>query len=252
MSSEPLDASELVFQDLRREPGDRLLHRLHEDVFIQSFTADELDDVQTIADGLRGNGPTDVWVTAAVGGDGAPVAGIVGELFRGTGVVLLSYLAVRPDLRGRGVGTRLMREVAGAWFARPDVLLAVGEVHDPRAWSGIADEDPIARLRMYGRLGALVLGMPFIQPALRDGAARVPGFLLLAFHVGPTLRRGADDASVPAALISEFIRSYFTICEGPQRPDDEQLSALLGRVDSMERVPLLPIERFGEVPPLSG
>lgn len=236
-------------RDLGAEPDDRLLGEFHRLVLSPSFAVDELDPVATLASGLRGGGATDVRATVALDDRGAVVAGIVGEGFRGTGVLLISYLAVRPDRRGRGLGSRLMDEVASRWYREPGVLLVVGEAHDPRCWPETADEHPTDRLRLYDRLGARVLAVPFIQPALEPGSSRVPGFLLLAFHVAPqVLEDRGDGPTIPASLVLGFVREYYEVAEGPAPPDDRGRAALEDDIRHMGSIRVLPLAEYRRVP----
>ena len=168
--------------------------------------------------------------SVAVGSEGEVLGGVVGEVYATEGVLLLAYLAVHPDRRGGGIGTALMGHVAPRWYAHPAVRLAVGEVHDPRFWSDVEGDDPLSRLRLYDRLGARVLGVPFVQPALGADRARIPGFLLLAFHVDPAIEVELKGGSgVPAGIVAGFVRRYYKQTEGAPDPADSELNELLAR-----------------------
>jgi len=242
----------LAFRDLDVDYDDPLLRSFHRDVLAPSFSPDELEDVETLARGLRGDGDTERLTTIAVADDGTVLGGVVGEIYRREGVLLLAYLAVRPGLRGLGLGTKLMEHVASRWYARPAVRLALAEVHDPRAWSGVEGEAPLRRLRLYARLGARVLGVPFVQPALSAERARVPGFLLLAFHVDPSVERPQGGGSaVGSDLVSRFVRRYYESVEGVRAPYDPQLAQLLELIDEHSSIRLLPVGEYDRVPPLA-
>lgn len=240
-----------AIRDLDVEPDGELLDRFYRDVLSVAFSPDELDDAAVFAAGVRGEGEAPVLASVAVGHDGAVLGGVVGELFPRERVLLLAYLAVRPDFRGRGIGTTLMEHVAPRWHTRPDVRLAVAEVHDPRRWSSVEGDAPLGRLRLFGRLGARVLGVPFVQPALGPGRPRVPGFLLLVFHVDGSVEIARGDASaVPSDLLAGFVRSYYEQAEGARATDDAQLDGLLEAIEARPTIPLLPIAEYDRVPQL--
>ena len=244
------NAPEVVaFRDLDVDRDDDLVDRLYRDVLAVSFSSDELDDAEVFAQGTREGGTL---ASVALGADGSVLGGVVGEVFADERVLLLAYLAVRPNVRSRGIGTRLMEHVAPRWYTRPDVLLAVAEVHDPRPWANVDGEDPLARLRLYERMGARVLGVPFVQPALGPGRARVPGFLLLAFHVDPSLELQDEGGSaIGSEIVSRFVRRYYEIAEGEPDPADSELNALLARIEERAAIPLLPIAEYERVPLLA-
>lgn len=242
----------LALRDLDVDYDDELLRSFHRDVLTPSFSSDELDDVEKLARGLRGEGDTELVTTVAVADDGTALGGVVGEIYVREGVLLLAYLAVRPGLRGLGLGTRLMEHVASRWYAHPAVRLALAEVHDPRVWAGVEGDAPLRRLRLYERLGARVLGVPFVQPALSADRARVPGFLLLAFHVDPSVELAQGNRSaVPSDLVDSFVRRYFESVEGARAPYDSQLAQLLEQIEARSSIRLLPTGEYERVPPLA-
>jgi GNAT superfamily N-acetyltransferase len=227
-----------------------LLQRLYADVLAPSFDRDELEGVDALADGLEGSGATELSAVAALDPAGGPLGVLIAERFPGApDALLLSYLAVRPDARGRGVGTSLMRSAAAGWRADPRVLLVVGEAHDPRAWERGGDEDPVSRLRLYERLGARALGVPFVQPALDADRARVPGFLLLAFYADAAAL--ASPEAVRSDLLSGFIRAYYLVAEGPPRPDDGELPALLRWIERRPAIALVGLDDYARVPTMA-
>jgi GNAT superfamily N-acetyltransferase len=245
-------AEVVAFRDLDVDHDEELIGRFHHDVLAVSFTSDELEDVATLARGLRGNGDLEVLASVALGADDAVLGGAVGELYVNESVLLLAYLAVRPDLRGCGIGTALMERVAPLWYTRPAVRLAVAEVHDPRGWSQVAGDDPARRLHLYERLGARLLAVPFVQPTVGVGRARVPGFLLLAFHVDPKIEVRLDGgAAVRSDIVGAFVRQYFETAESVKAPYDAQLAELLGRIAERPAIPLLPVSEYDRIPLLA-
>jgi GNAT superfamily N-acetyltransferase len=237
------------FHDLDVDFDADLLARMHREVLVPSFSEDELDDVETMTRGLRGEGPARTLACVALEA-GEVVGGVVGEVYEAEEVLLLAYLAARPGERGRGVGSALLRHVAPRWY--PGVRLAVGEVHDPRRWSNVPDEDPVSRLRFYERVGARVLGVPFVQPALDEDGARIEGFLLIAFHVDPAVEVNENGAaSIPSDVVGRFVRRYYETAEGAREPYDAQLAQLLERIDERATISLYSIAEYDRVPPLA-
>lgn len=229
----PTTSTELRLLDLGPDDQD-LLRATFDQVLRPSFTQDELSDLDAVR-------PTPGRLVAvATLPDGTPLGCAVTELHP-AGVSLLCYLAVSPASRGLGVGGLLVAHLREHW-ARTGCALVLAEVHDPRGHADTADEHPQARLRFYSRTGARVLGVPFVQPAL-DGGARVPDMLLLVM-AGPA----ADATTVPAAPVRAWVTAYFAGAEGGA-PTDPQGAALLELL-AVEELPILPFERWQEVPRL--
>lgn len=216
---------------------DALVSEFYRAVLRPSFRDDELVDEdelrETIAAGT-------CHVLVARDGDGTVLGGAVGDWFESSRVQLLSYLATRPGTRGRGLGTLLVRAAVDSWLTRLDPLLVVGEVEDPRHYSNDDPDSPygdvIARVRFYEKLGVRSLPIPYTQPALRDGASRVPHLLLMVFAVGA----GAAVAPgrVEGAVVERFLVEYFTDMEGDVS-DDVELSRLLAACREPGGLPLL-------------
>jgi GNAT superfamily N-acetyltransferase len=231
------------FRDLDDAADAGVLRRLYRDVLVEAFSSDELDDVETMEDGLRGEGETNVLASVALRRDGSAIGGIVGDLFAVERVLLVSYLAVRPNLQGRGIGHALVKHALPKWQAKHGVDVVVAEVHDPRRWRSPA-ENAERRLRFFERVGARVLDVPFVQPALRPSDDRVQGFLLLALDVG-------SKVDLPSELIAGFVERYYEVAEGAREPDDATLNALLERIRARKTIRLLPISEYEAIPPLA-
>ena len=101
----------------------------------------------------------------------------------------------------------------------------LAEVEDPTRHEGSAAHgDPTARLRFYRRMGARILPLPHVQPALRPGGERVRGLLLLALRASGDRLAGVESDGtwlVPAEPLRAFLEQYFTEAEGRPPDDDE-------------------------------
>lgn len=225
-----IDLTIVELRDAAQNPG--LVESAYTHVLRPSFTSDELPG----PGGVR-PGPARV-LTVAVDGAGVPVGAAVTEL-EPEGIGLLAYLAVAPAGRGLGVGGRLVAELHALWRAE-DQSLVLAEVHDPRGHAESDDEHPEARLRFYGRAGAQLLDVPWVQPGL-GGGARVPDMLLLAVH-----RTDPERPDVASAPLVAWTREYFTESEG-REPDDAQAVALLARIEADERIRVLPLGEWRRV-----
>lgn len=227
------------------------LDEVYRDLLAPFFPPHELDSLEDVAGGVA-DGTTEVLV--AVDEEGRRLGAAVGDWDEGARVQLLSYLAVDPARRSGGVGGRLLEEAVARWAERYRPCAIVAEIEHPAAAAeNAAWGDHRRRFDFYGRRGARVLDLPFFQPALRDGAERAWGMLLIALHLDPELAAGPDRAA--AAPIREFLEGYFRITEG-DLPEDAEGKALLEAAAAPEGVRLLPadtpIERLPRSVPPTG
>lgn len=226
--------------DARDDDG-RFVPEFYRTVLMHSFPPDELDSLDNLLVAVRSDASS---ILIAHGRDGGVVGGAIGDRFPDSNVMLLSYLAIRSDIRSGGVGSTLLRAALADWTRRyaPDLLLL--EVEDPRYFAGSADHgDPVARVRFYERFGARVLPLPYLQPALVPGLARVPKLMLMV--IAGTLTQGGA-THVPGRSVEAFLTEYFSRCEGPCRADDEQLHRLLAAAGRPAGLPLLAVD---DLPP---
>ncbi|GAB3984142.1 hypothetical protein GCM10029978_092920 [Actinoallomurus acanthiterrae] len=229
----------IVFVDCA-DVDDGVFDQTYRDVLQPSFRPAELDALDAMRTAFRTPFPGRFGTIALRSGE--PVGVALAEYDAASEVLLLGYLAVRSDQRGRGTGSALLSDTLPRWreSARPVAVLA--EVEDPRCYEAGPYGDPAARLRMYERLGWRLLPVPYFQPALGRGLPRVHGMLLIG-HV-------LDRPAVPGAHLVRFLDRYLAECEGAEavRSDEEYL-ALRKRIESWhDDVPLWPMSRLSEVP----
>jgi GNAT superfamily N-acetyltransferase len=237
---------ELAVRHVEVGGDDELLGLVYDELLRPNFPRDELvawDDLRSAV--LEG-----ACVVSAVVDDGAaPVAAAVGDWDSGSRVLLLSYLAVRPDHRSRGLGGLLMQEVTGSWQDRFQPKVTLAEIEHPLAHpdAGAQHGDPVGRLRFYERHGARALDLPYFQPALRAGAERVHGMLLIVLAHPPAESPQRVQAAEP---IRAFLTRYFRQTEGAVGEDPEA-SRLWRAIERPGGIPLLPLDDPAALPPHS-
>ncbi len=239
---------EIEIRDLRGEQDLPLAARLYHEVLQLSFQPDEMYSWDVFAEGLCPDQGPAMHVAVAVDRAGSPVGGLTAEVFPSSGVLLFGYVAGQPGWRGRGIGSLLLTNAGAPWYDDPSVILALGEVHDPRhAWA-IAGEDSLARIRFFTRAGARVLDVGFVQPSVGYGLKRVPNLLLVVLEVKDAALIATDPPAVDARVVATFVREYFDRCEVLQggAPDPE-LAGLLADLSRNAGIALLPLDRYADV-----
>ena len=202
-----------------------LLRELHEKVLFPSFSAEEYIPPTTFE-------PTGELALIARGDDGVVLGGALGEVY--SSAVLLAYLAVRPGLRGGGVGSTLLGAVRDRWPARRPVMFV--ELDDPRHHEPDPGYgDPAARLRFYGTSGTRLLAIPYFQPRLRADLPR--GYHLFLGVIAPD--GTAPPPTMPASQVTGFLREYFKVCEGSEALDDPEVRWLLDTIGEQEEIGLV-------------
>lgn len=201
------------------------LETFYDEILFSSFDYAELEDRAALIDALadpQSATPGSIALDAAgqIGG------GIVADWFAHSRVLLISYLAARPESRGHGLGKQLIREVLPAWTLRFGADAVVAEVENPHFYR--SDEqhgDPLARLRFYGGLGAKIVDNPYFQPALSAEQPRVRNLFLMILSASPSVMM--NGTSVDAAPLSSFFQEYLAGTEGDVE-DDEARTVLDG------------------------
>jgi GNAT superfamily N-acetyltransferase len=225
-----------------------LLRSFYDEILVEAFSPDELGEPWW----ELGSG-TSARTLLAMGPSDDVLGGVVSELFPESRVLLISWLAVRSGLRGKGIGSLLMRSAADRWYGHPGQQLVVGEIDDPRHWPSEA-QDPVLRLRFYDRVGALALARPYFQPAVGPGHAPVYHMFLASFDsTAPgVLPGGLTDGVVVRRFITEYLK-VSSEAGGISAPVDDDYKWLLSFYDGADipLVPLLEYETFADPDPPS-
>ena len=85
-------------------------------------------------------------------------------------VQLLSYLAVRPGLRGQGISSMLLTAAVRDWTAEPEPFSSWPRLRTPRYHHDTESGDASAQVRLYER----TLQLPYTVPAVKRNGRRVP------------------------------------------------------------------------------
>lgn len=217
-----------------------LLTEAYDRILTPSFPANELCSIEDVAR-LAAAGHKLVWAAVDDGGELVGIA--VGDWDEGPRVVLLSWLAARPGMRGGGIGGPLLDHVTEVWRTTFEPCLILAEVEDPRYFSGSEDHgDPSARWRFYTRRGGRPLDIPYFQAALGPGKERVANLLLMVLHGDPEFAGELPD-TVRGATIHEYIELYQTACEGAVGTDPDA-KALYDAIDRPGGIPYIDISAF--------
>lgn len=198
-----------------------VIEDFYQQVLVPSFPPDELISLDEVQENANGNDAS-IWLSED--DDGTILAGAIAEWDDSVRVLLLSYLAVRPGIRGGGIGGPLYLAALGSWRQKFKPCLILAEVEDPAAHHGSEDHgDPEARLRFYVNRGSRILDLPYFQPALVPGAERVYGLLLIALHVDPEFAGAGGSGTIDATIIRKYLENYQTQYEGKVATDDQAM-----------------------------
>ena len=234
--TDALDGKEIALHDAGGPAAGEELERLRTQVLDRAFPPEErLDD-----DALDEAREQPLLIACV---QGEVVGGALGKLYPDSETLYLRYLATRPDLRGRGVGTRLVEGFRERWV--DERTFAVLGAEDPRHHPGHHQYgDPSARLRFYARFGVEAVGIPYFQPRFQSGGER-KHHLLLCVLGAPT------DMRMPGGLVADrvarFLSEFFVDAEGPGALEDPDLQSLL-RACRGPFLSLTPLVDPGKVP----
>lgn len=212
-------------------------------VLAPSFVLDELEPYEEFEAKLE-----DEVTTLLVGANesGEIVAAAVFVHIRAASAVVLRQMATREDLRGTGLGTELYHGLIATLEETEQPSLVLAEVQHPDHHEAHPRHgDPLARLRFYDRFDALIIDVPYYQPALTAGQQPVYGLLLLALYVRPDLINPARTYLDPPENLLFALRSLL-YADGD--PDEGAAAALLSAA-SVSRVRLLPTSEYAQVKP---
>jgi GNAT superfamily N-acetyltransferase len=219
---------------IKLTPGERVDELYHE-ILTPSFPPEELSSLAGLQQNIADGHPSLV----ALDDDGRVVGGAVGDWDAELRIMLLSWLAIRPGIRGGGIGGALLSAAVESWSTDFGPCLILAEVEDPAAHHGSeATGDPVARLRFYQSRGGRSLDMPYFQASLGPGLPRVGDLLLMVLHTEAQFAGDRPD-TIDSSLVRTYLETYQIQCEG-QIAKDEQAAAMWRALDAHpEGMPLL-------------
>jgi GNAT superfamily N-acetyltransferase len=210
---------DLEIRDLRNARDDNLLEELYAGLYLSSFPIPEEREDPSVWSPLLWDAPADggTLLHAFVAGADLDeprrrrIAGLVFcEHYPRSGCGLISYLAVDPDERHRGLG-RCLVEIAieslraDAGRAGTSLKAVFAEIHDPKRVRRDADVmDPTERASFFARLNARRVPIPYVQPELHLGGRRAHNLQLIAFPID------ADNQILDGADVSGFLHDLYT------------------------------------------
>lgn len=143
----------------------------------------------------------------------------------------LNYVYVEPAARGRGHLRRLVAAIAGVVAEQTglrDPLIFL-EQNDPFAMtaeeyrrdSAVAGIDQLDRLRIWARMGARIVDIDYVQPALSPDQQPDEGLVFAVL--------GASADTLPACVVAEHLRKFFgiSVLKGAPLEDDATSRTLL-------------------------
>lgn len=240
------------------EPGDRarMLEAYRGEVYEVAFPiADLREDVAywaaRLADAAAPPQPL-LDVILALTPSGSIVGGVTIEHYRTADCGLLTYIAVAPNARGRGVGKRLVAE-ARVWLTQVagDVPLFAETERYCDAANDAERVATIARQRQLAKLGADMLAFDYIMPPLRPDSQPHPLHLLI-FTDGLGTR-----SSVPSRQIASLLRELAAAL-GTNIEKHPETRAMIDRLDAADMIDVEPLpgtrfdRQFDEAPALRG
>jgi GNAT superfamily N-acetyltransferase len=228
---------ELLIVDGNQAGSLDLTQRFYREILVPSFPPEELVGPWW-EEGDRHGSP----FLLALSPDGEVLGGSLGEWYPSSRVLLLAYLAVRPGHRGRGIGTRLMEEVARRWY--PNYRLVLGEIEDPRHRPETG-QDPWLRIRFYRGFDVKAVKAPYFQPRLRPSSPRVYHMILSVFAASEDALSASG--RVRGEILRAFLVEYFAAEEGAGVVErDPQLAWLLAAYD--DELDLVRLDDFPQIP----
>ena len=243
---------ELELLDLRHFASEPLLRRAYNELYVPAFVdPDEQETLEQYCSRLFDPQPPPPhsithFVVAGRNLERAAEAKLLGflifETYRGSACGFFTYMSIAPAVRRQGLGRRLFAEGRAilhremdAWFKRRGALAAIfGELHDPAKVPAERDVfDPALRFEILGRLGAALVPIRYVQPALQPGGDRSRKLMLATLPLDGTTPRTTLPASVVRGFLHEFYRAL-----GVSIPEsDADYQTMLADLDNAVREP---------------
>lgn len=224
-----------------------LLARYRAEIYEPAFPDSELREDPAVWLGLLADDPRPpqprLDLILAVGPEDAILGGATIEHYRKGDCGLLTYIAVRPERRDKGLGRALVAEARRRleeWAGPGALLFAETEIYD-EAEDDREREEVVERQNRLARLGALALDFDYVMPPLSPGQPPRRLHLLVLDEPGPgrPLAVGAGKVLVLIEELAAALKADLSAF-----PETAEMAARLAADASLGLKPL-PATRFG-------
>lgn len=157
------------------------IERQIEELYIQCFPQDEREPFGSILSRLKGESPIkSYWKYIEENGE---VKGfVIGDLHILSKIMIIVYIAVKPEYRNKGIGRTLMMSFIKGMKGMGGVEYFILECEDPEQCS---DEFASHRVRIYKKWGFYRIPIHHIMPPLDNGLPVLENLLLIKYGGEP-------------------------------------------------------------------
>ena len=218
------------------------MQKFEREIYRPAFPDDnQREDVNVWLDLLHDNpGSPAPYLTVlmAVNGFGYVGGALVLEHYRRSGIALVTYVAISPRYRSKGLARRLVNGALDvlAWSEGRKPIPMLAEMDDPERTDRDKQDAAVTRAKILHALGILKCELPYVQPALAKGGGRLSHMLLCAH--GKSLINGRLDAERLKAFLHEFYQSL-GIVQPELDPDFLAMASWLEEQNQVVFVPLV-------------
>ena len=224
----------------------KLLRHFYDNIYVAEFPdPNERESYANIVTYLRAAGSREsgYHVVLAIAG-GSPAGCTITDYFASSNTGVIEFLVVAPEMRGRGIGSQLLRDAEERLSADAEqrghtLAFIAAEINDPFESACTPDNvDPFERARWWGRRGYEKLGFPYVQPALSPQQQPARNLMLAA-----KLFSGKPSNAVPAAAVDGFVRDYLIyamrIDDPVSSPEYVEMARFLHSRPAVSLIPML-------------
>jgi len=195
------------------------------DLYIQGFPdINEREDFDVILNRVFGpkqiNEPHSVIILSISEDDNQEVmGGLIADWYETSKSIHLIYLIIDEKFRGKGVAKKLIKEGVEDiknWINTEkgvEIKNVFFESNNPEKTT-TDSFDPVTRLEIFSHLGAKLININYIQPALDKNKKEVDNLLLLSF---PQFNEKGD--KIPATEIMAFLTDLYLSLESSKDND---------------------------------
>jgi hypothetical protein len=136
--------------------------------------------------------------------------GIIADYYPNSGVFHLIYIAIKKNKRGKGIARKLIKSLLPEAISQIQLsadFIAKAIIFESNIpWkTGIDSIDPKSRLQIFDKLGARLIPITYVQPALSSNRNKVENLFLLCFP----LTENSSFTEINAAVINDFLKEFY-------------------------------------------